>query len=148
MGTNVATVVLLLLSIVFRGENRDVGYWISLVVCACIGFFNNLCQLSFFAMINYFGMETVSRFTIGTAASGLMIIVVRAIVTGIFGADDQSNVAPIVIYFALAIGFNMFDLFLNFRLFSMREYIDKIETVNIKQDADSLISGDVAGDPV
>ena len=108
-------VLLLLISIIFK-NNISLGFTLTLVAGFFLGFFNNFVQLSFFAMINYFGMQTVSRFTIGTAASGLMVIIIRAIITAIFG-DNQDNVAPIVIYFCLSIAFNFFDLFLNLRLF-------------------------------
>lgn len=67
-------------------------------------------------------MATVSRFTIGTAVSGLMIILVRAGVTGIFGAEDRGNIVPIAIYFGIAILFNIFDLFLNLKLFKTKAY--------------------------
>lgn len=125
IGVNISMALLILLSIIFK-DNFSTGYWLSLCVCAMLGFSNNMCQLSFFAMINYFGMIVVSRFTIGTAASGLMIILVRAVVTGIFGADDQGNIVPITIYFAIAIVFNFFDLFLNLKLFNTSEYKEKI----------------------
>lgn len=115
IGLNIMLVYLLLISIIFK-NNIDAGFALTLVGGFFIGFFNNLCQLSFFAMINYFGMQTVSRFTIGTAASGLMVILLRAIITLIFG-DNQSNVIPIIIYFCLSIAFNIFDLILNLRLF-------------------------------
>lgn len=122
IGVNISMTLLLLLSIIFRADNFSTGYWLSLVVCAALGFSNNMCQLSFFAMINYFGMATVSRFTIGTAVSGLMIILVRAGVTGIFGAEDRGNIVPIAIYFGIAILFNIFDLFLNLKLFKTKAY--------------------------
>ena len=115
IGLNITLVLLLLISIIFK-DNVGLGFALTLVTGFLLGFFNNLAQLSFFAMINYFGMQTVSRFTIGTAASGLMVIVLRAIITGIFG-DDQSNIAPIIIYFCLSVLFNVFDLLLNLRLF-------------------------------
>ena len=38
-------------------------------------------------MINYFGEHTVSKFTIGTAGSGLMLTILEIIVAAIFGAD-------------------------------------------------------------
>lgn len=117
IGLNACLVLLLLISIVYKGkEETGVGFGLTLFTGFLLGFFNNLAQLSFFAMINYFGMQTVSRFTIGTAASGLMVIILRAIITGIFG-DDQSNIAPIIIYFCLSIAFNFFDLILNIRMF-------------------------------
>jgi hypothetical protein len=80
-------------------------------------------------MINYFGTITVSRFTIGTAASGLIVSLSRVIITAIFG-DNQGNVKPILIYFSLSILFNFFDLFLNLKMFKSSEYLQKI--VNIK----------------
>lgn len=115
IGLNAMLVLLLLISILLKG-NIGLGFALTLVTGFFLGFFNNFVQLSFFGMINYFGMQTVSRFTIGTAASGLMVIVIRAIITAIFG-DDQSNIVPIVIYFCLSIAFNFFDLWLNLRLF-------------------------------
>lgn len=121
IGLNITLVLLLLISIIFK-DSVGVGFGLTLFTGFLLGFFNNLAQLSFFAMINYFGMQTVSRFTIGTAASGLMVIILRAIITGIFG-DSQSNVAPIVVYFCLSIAFNIFDLILNIRLFKTDEYI-------------------------
>ncbi len=115
LGLNFFLVYLLFISIVFK-NNIGLGYALTLVGGFFLGFSNNLCQLSFFGMINYFGMLTVSRFTIGTAASGLMVILLRVIVTAIFG-DDQANITPIVIYFCLSILFNFFDLFLNLKMF-------------------------------
>ena len=115
VGLNICLVLMLLISIIFK-NSVGVGFFLTLVTGFFLGFSNNLAQLSFFAMINYFGMLIVSRFTIGTAASGLMVIVLRAIITGIFGAD-QSNIVPIIIYFCLSVVFNIFDLILNIRLF-------------------------------
>lgn len=115
IGLNIMLTLLVLISIIFK-NSINLGFALTLVTGFFLGFFNNFVQLSFFGMINYFGMQTVSRFTIGTAASGLMVIIIRAIITGIFG-DDQSNVVPIVIYFCISIAFNFFDLWLNLRLF-------------------------------
>jgi uncharacterized membrane protein YvlD (DUF360 family) len=84
-----------------------------LLFCALlIGISANLSQLSFFAMINYLSQEVVSKFTVGTAVSGLFITVVRMIVLAIFGPDN-TLVTPIIIYFAMALAFNTFDLFMN-----------------------------------
>jgi hypothetical protein len=82
-----------------------------------VGFFSNLAQLSFFAMINYFGSKTVSRFTIGTAASGLALIILRAIITIGFGGNDPGNIIPIIIYFSISCLYNFLDLFLNIQMF-------------------------------
>jgi hypothetical protein len=70
-----------------------------------IGFSNNLCQLSFYGMINYFRKKNVSRFTIGTATSGLSIIILRFIIIGIYRANDRSNIKPIAIYLLVAVFF-------------------------------------------
>lgn len=73
-------------------------------------------------MINYFGKEAVSKFVIGTAASGLLIMLVRAALTGIYGAGKPDNIAPIAIYLGITIAFNIFDMYLNFKLFQTNEY--------------------------
>jgi hypothetical protein len=121
IGMNISLALMLVFSILFK-DSVDLGFLLTLIVGFFLGFFNNIAQLSFFAMINYFGMLVVSRFTIGTAASGLLVIVLRAIITAIFGAEI-SNVVPIIIYFSLSVVFNIFDLILNLRLFSSQEYI-------------------------
>lgn len=115
IGMNMSLALMLVFSILFK-DSIDLGFLLTLIVGFFLGFFNNIAQLSFFAMINYFGMIVVSRFTIGTAASGLLVIVLRAIITAIFGAEI-SNVVPIIIYFSLSVVFNIFDLILNLRLF-------------------------------
>lgn len=71
---NLMLVFLLLLS-VFCKNNQAVGFYLSLVCCFVIGVANDFAQLSFFAMINYFGEKTVSKFTIGTAGSGLFLTI-------------------------------------------------------------------------
>lgn len=107
IGLNLFLVYLLVISIVCK-ENIGLGYYLTLVGGFFLGFSNNLCQLSFFGMINYFGMETVSRFTIGTAASGLMVILLRAVVQE-YG-DNRDHVTPIIYYFIYLV-FNFLDLF-------------------------------------
>lgn len=67
-------VCLLLLSVTCK-ENQAIGFFLSLFCCFIIGVSNNFAQLSFFAMINYFGEHTVSKFTIGTAGSGLLLTI-------------------------------------------------------------------------
>lgn len=122
IGVNIALALLLILTLIFKDDGVATGYWISLFVLCTLGFSANMTQLSFFAMINYFGKETVSKFVIGTAASGLLIMLIRAAVTGIFGAEDQGNIAPIAIYIGITIVFNIFDIYLNFRLFQTKDY--------------------------
>ena len=103
IGINFFLLYLLFISLVCK-TNISLGFSLSLIGAFFLGLTNNLCQLSFFGMMNYFGMETVSKFTIGTAVSGIMVVLLRAIITGIFG-DNQDNTIPIVIYFGLSILF-------------------------------------------
>jgi len=119
--TNLSLFLLLLISGVCK-NHQALGFWLSMLATFLVGFFSNLVQLSFFGMINYFGSKTVSRFTIGTAASGLSLTILRAIITAAFGGNDPSNIAPILIYFCISCLYNIFDLFLNLRMFSTEEY--------------------------
>lgn len=121
IGVSFSLSILLVLSLIFK-DNLVTGYWISLFVLCALGFSANMTQLSFFAMINYFGKEAVSKFVIGTAASGLLIMLVRAALTGIYGAGKPDNIAPIAIYLGITIAFNIFDMYLNFKLFQTNEY--------------------------
>ena len=85
----------------------------------------NLSQLTFFAMINYLSQDVVSKYTVGTGLSGLLITMIRIIILASFGADNTS-IAPIKIYFSIAIVFNTFDLFLNIHFCKSEVYHQKI----------------------
>lgn len=83
---NVSLVAILLISILF--EQQLIGFILLLISSFFIGIGGNTSQLTFFAMINYFSQDVVSKFTVGTAVSGLLITVIRAVITGIFGSND------------------------------------------------------------
>jgi len=61
----------------------------------------------------------VSKFTIGTALSGLGITTIRMIIVAIAGTDD-SLTFPIILYFIIAILFNFFTLASNLTFFRSR----------------------------
>ena len=122
--TNISLFVLFLLSIIFKNSIQT-GFVLSLVTCFIIGFASNTAQLTFFAMINYLGTVVVSRFTIGTAISGLMLVVLRMIIVAILGSDE-SNTLPIWIYMVLAILFNFFNLVLNIKFFASSDYKEQV----------------------
>lgn len=84
-------------------------------------------------MINYLSQEVVSKFTVGTAVSGLFITVVRMIVLAIFGPDN-TLVTPIIIYFAMALAFNTFDLFMNIAFCKSEVYKHKIDKFIVNTD--------------
>jgi hypothetical protein len=107
---NLSLAAILLVSLTMKQEAA--GFALLLLSSYCIGLGSNISQLSFFAMINYLSQDVVSKFTVGTALSGLFITLVRLIILAIAGAGSTS-VAPIIIYFAIAMAFNTFDLFLN-----------------------------------
>jgi hypothetical protein len=109
--TNIALLMLLTVSLLL--EQTLTGFILLLVISFIIGVGANLTQLTFYAMINYLSQDVVSKFTIGTAVSGLFIAVVRAVLTAIFGSDNTSS-TPTIIYFVIAIGFITFDLVLNY----------------------------------
>jgi hypothetical protein len=57
--------------------------------------------------------------------SGLSITFVRVIIVSIAG-DEQANLAPIIIYFCIAVGFNFFTVALNARFCRSKIYKEKI----------------------
>ena len=83
---NVAIILLFIFSFIFK-DNASLGFTLSLALCFCMGIGANFAQLSFFAMINYLGEKTVSRFTIGTAVSGLSIVLLRIIIVAAMGSE-------------------------------------------------------------
>jgi len=86
-------------------------------------------------MINYLSQDVVSKFTVGTAISGLFITVVRMIILAIAGADNKT-IYPIMIYFLIAIAFNTADMFLNIRFCKSEVYKNKIDKFLLKHDAE------------
>jgi hypothetical protein len=122
--TNIALLMLLIVSLVLK--QTLTGFILLLVISFIIGVGANLTQLSFYAMINYLSQDVVSKFTIGTAVSGLFIAVVRAVLTAIFGSDNTSS-TPTIIYFVIAIAFITFDLVLNYYFCKSSVYKHKID---------------------
>ena len=106
-------------------NSPEFGFVMSLLMCFFLGIGSNMYQLTFFAEINYLSESSVSKFTIGTALSGLGITLLRMIIVSIAGTDDTLTF-PIVMYFVIAILFNIFTLFSNLTFFRSREYRLKI----------------------
>jgi hypothetical protein len=61
-----------------------VGFSISIALCFIIGFFGVSVQLSYCSMINFFGAKTVVNYSIGSGMSGLIITLIRVIITAIY----------------------------------------------------------------
>lgn len=124
-------IAILLVSILF--DQTTFGYTLMLFCAFSIGIGSNLSQLTFFAMINYLSQNVVSKFTVGTAVSGLFMTGVRAIITLIFGVEDKSS-TPIIIYFIIALVFNVMDMILNIYFCRSNIYKHKIEPFTHKQE--------------
>lgn len=121
---NFALILFLVLSLTCR-DAKGFGFGMSLLLCFFLGTGSNLYQLTFFAEINYLSESVVSKFTIGTALSGLGITTLRMIIVSIAGTEN-SLTFPIILYFVIALGFNFFTLFSNLSFFRSREYKKKI----------------------
>lgn len=115
---NISLLILLILSLTCR-EAKGFGFGMSLVACFILGAGANSYQLTIFAEINYLSESCVSKFTIGTALSGLGITVLRMIIVSIAGTDD-SLTFPIILYFIIAMLFNFFTLSSNLTFFRSR----------------------------
>ena len=94
IGINIALLAILIVSITMK--QTLLGFVLLLFSSFLIGVSANLSQLSFFAMINYLSQDVVSKFTVGTAVSGLFITVIRMIILTIFGPDN-TLITPIII---------------------------------------------------
>ena len=81
----------------------------------------------------------MSKFTVGTAISGLFITLIRIIILGIAGTNSTS-IVPIVIYFAIALIFNTMDLFMNIQFCKSEVYKNKIEKFLVHVGGEDLTS--------
>jgi hypothetical protein len=86
-----------------------------------------------YAMINYLSAEVVSKYTVGTAVSGLFITSVRAIILAVAGSDNSAYL-PTIIYFVIAIGVNIMVIFMNISFCRSEVYRDKIDAFMVKHD--------------
>jgi equilibrative nucleoside transporter 1/2/3 len=127
----IALVFMLLTSLLL--DQTIAGYILLLFGAFLNGLGSNASQLTFFAMINYLSQDVVSKFTVGTALSGMFITGIRVIILGIAGAGNQS-IYPIIIYFVLAIIFNTFDLILNRVFCTSPVYYEKIDAFLLHHD--------------
>lgn len=85
---NVCLSALLIISLATK-QNPAIGFYLSLGICFALGFFGITIQLSYCGMINYFNEKTVANFNIGFGGSGLLVILLRMAITGIFMASDK-----------------------------------------------------------
>lgn len=106
----------------YKGHS-SAGYIICLFLCAAIGIFNNVAQLSFFALINFMSLDIVNIFNQGTALSGLTMVVLRIIILSIKGTDSN-NFGSIIIYMVLTIVINTCDIVLNIKFFNSDTYLN------------------------
>lgn len=121
--TNLTLVGMLLASIYL--PTSSLGLTVCLVMCFLNGVAGNLTQLSFFAIINYMSEEIVGLFTLGASLGGLVIAFVRAAVLVCMGSRS-GNVLAIMVYFAVGLLGNIFDLWLNLRFFSSPSYFKRV----------------------
>lgn len=127
IGLFVINIIMVLLPLVaYYMGNSQAGYAICLILCGMIGIFNNIAQLSFFALINFMSLDIVNIFNQGTAVSGVTMVVLRMIILAIKGPDSNSF-SSILIYMILTIAVNTLDIFLNIRFFRSEAYVQDIE---------------------
>ena len=124
MVVNFSLVCLLIVSLTL--DQTTAGFALILLCSLFIGMGANISQLCFFAMINYLSQDVVSKFTVGTAVSGLAIGCIRAIITLIFGVKDESS-NPIIIYFIIALSINTLDILMNIKFCKSSVYKHKID---------------------
>lgn len=103
-------IALLSASVLFH-KAQGFGFALSIIICMILGISSNAVQLSYFAMINFTPTKVISRFTIGTALSGLLLTILRMLITAVAGIAP--HVLPICLYFSLACGCHISDLLLN-----------------------------------
>lgn len=115
---NISLMMFLLLSLTCR-DAKGFGFGMSIIACLLLGIGSNLYQLTFFAEINYLSESVVSKFTIGTAVSGLFITTLRMMIVAVAGTNNELAF-PIILYFIIAILFNFFTLFSNLTFFRSR----------------------------
>jgi len=136
VGNSIVTLFMIIIFLVsILGDQTTFGFFLLLFSSFFIGLGANLSQITFFAMINYLSQDVVSKFTVGTAISGLFITVIRMIILAIAGADNKT-IYPIMIYFLIAIAFNTADMFMNISFCKSEVYKVKIDKFLLNHDTE------------
>lgn len=131
MLVNLALTGMLVISIGL--DQTEVGFMLLLACSFIIGIGSNINEVVMYAMINYLSADVVSKYTVGTAVSGLFITAIRAIVLAV-GGDDKSAMIPTIIYFCIAIGVNMCVTIMNVFFCRSEVYRDRIDAFLLKHD--------------
>ena len=124
VGTSFVLFLLFLTSLIFR-RAPGLGFYVSCFLCILLGFNSNIVQMGYFSIINFVPEIVVARFTLGTAVGGLFLTILRIIIFAI-AKSRVDLVLPILIYFGIATGIQIFDLILNVRFCKTSFYKRKI----------------------
>lgn len=133
--TNLSLILILVVSIIF--DQSATGFVLMMVCAFVIGIGGNTSQLTFFAMINYLSQDVVSKFTVGTAVSGLLTTAIRAIITAIVGSEGKNNFSEIV-FIGLAVVINTLNIFLNIYFCHSSVYKHKIDHFLLHHDKEKV----------
>lgn len=116
---SIAMIALLMVSVIFA-KAKGFGFALSVLICYIIGVSSNSVQLSYFSLINFVPEKVISRFTIGTAVSGLSLTILKMIIVAISGTSP--HFLPVLIYFVIACLVQYFDLILNNKFCNSKFY--------------------------
>lgn len=133
--TNIALIFLLIVSIAF--EQTLTGFILMLLCSFISGIGSNTSQLTFFAMINYLSQNIVSKYTVGTAVSGLLTTIIRAIITAINGSGSKNNTSEIV-FIGIAVIINTVNIFINIYFCRSSVYKHKIDHFLLHHDKEKI----------
>ena len=122
----------LLLTSIFFSQTTE-GFALLLFSALIIGIGANINEITLYAMINYLSVEVVSKYTIGSALSGLFITAMRTVIL-IFAGSDNSQISSAIIYFSFAIGFNVLAIVLNVYFCNSSVYKEKVENYIVYED--------------
>lgn len=129
MLVNLSLAAMLAVSILL--DQSEVGFILLLLSSFVIGIGSNINEVTQYAMINYLSAEVVSKYTVGTAVSGLFITTIRAVILAVTGSENNGYV-PAVIYFAVAIGVNICAIAMNIYFCKSEVYRDKIDAFLVR----------------
>lgn len=122
----------LLVTSIFFSQTTE-GFYLLLFFALVIGIGANINEITIYAMINYLSVEVVSKYTIGSAFSGLFITAIRTVILAIAGSDN-SQISSAILYFSLAIAFNILAIALNVYFCSSQIYKEKVENYIVYDD--------------
>jgi len=133
-GLLIMVFILILMPLIAAISPNDTGFYISMALIFIQGMANSIMQGSAISLASIFPFECISLFCTGTGVAGMIICLLRMIMLGIFGSEEENGILEgTIVYFTISACFLLFTLILHVKFKKTEFCKDYIEMVKGKK---------------